>query len=253
MEITLIYALKAFVLSSGLNLAGILIGLLVLKHHRRVGVALMVFSTVSLYLLALPVVARGLSAQIEIFPALSMTGGAQSAQAIVVLGAGRYPDAPEYGGDTVSSSALQRLRYAARLHGETKLPILVTGGSVFGGRPAEGRLMSESLARDFGVAVTWIESRSRNTAQNASLSKRILDEAGVWRILLVTHAAHMRRAVAAFESQEFEVVPAPTGFLSHSTSTSWLRWLPSATALGQSHNVMHELLGSAWYRVRYAG
>ena len=119
---------KAFVLPPGLNLAGILIGLLVLKHHRRVGVALMVFSTVSLYLLALPVVARGLSAQIEIFPALSMTGGAQSAQAIVVLGAGRYPDAPEYGGDTVSSSALQRLRYAARLHGETKLPILVTGG-----------------------------------------------------------------------------------------------------------------------------
>src|SRR5580765_1139325 len=50
------------------------------------------------------------------------------AEAIVVLGGGRYLDAPEYGGDTAGPSTLERLRYGAKLGRETRLPILVSGG-----------------------------------------------------------------------------------------------------------------------------
>lgn len=35
------------------------------------------------------------------------------AEAIVVLGAGRYLDAPEYDGDTAAAGSLERVRYAA--------------------------------------------------------------------------------------------------------------------------------------------
>ncbi len=46
----------------------------------------------------------------------------------MVLGGGRYRDAPEYGNDTVGEYTLVRLRYAAKLHRETGFPLLVTGG-----------------------------------------------------------------------------------------------------------------------------
>ena len=40
-----------------------------------------------------------------------------------------------------------------------------------------------------------------------------LEAAGVRRILLVTHAMHMKRARDAFEAAGLEVVPAPTAWL----------------------------------------
>ena len=56
---------------------------------------------------------------------------AQRAGAIVVLGGGRYDEAPEYGDDTISLAGLRRVRYAAVLQRRTGLPVLVSGGSVY--------------------------------------------------------------------------------------------------------------------------
>ena len=41
-------------------------------------------------------------------------------EAIVVLGGGRRAHAPEYEGETVSPATLERMRYGARLHRETR-------------------------------------------------------------------------------------------------------------------------------------
>ena len=70
------------------------------------------------------------------------------------------------------------------------------------------------------------------------------------RIILVTHALHMRRAVQQFELQGFAVMPAPTVFLSH-TEVNLFSFLPSATALERSTLVIHEIMGRAWYKLRY--
>ena len=45
-----------------------------------------------------------------------------------MLGGGVDYGAPEYGGNTVVSSTLVRLRYAARLYRATGKPVLVSGG-----------------------------------------------------------------------------------------------------------------------------
>lgn len=55
----------------------------------------------------------------------------RAGQAIVVLGAGTYFRAPEYGADTVNARGLVRMRYAAHLHRATAKPILATGGRFF--------------------------------------------------------------------------------------------------------------------------
>src|SRR5690606_8592540 len=78
------------------------------------------------------------------------------AQAIVVLGGSLYFKAPEYAGrDRVNYVTLERLGYGAKLHRETGLPVLVTGGAVNDHLP-EGVLMRDSMQEDFRTPVRWV-------------------------------------------------------------------------------------------------
>ena len=98
----------------------------------------------------------------------------QTADAIVVLGAGSYLKAPEYGADTVGEAGLFRLRYAARLQRETGRPVLVTGGKPQGNTLSEAEQMKAVLENEFHVPVKWTEGESNNTLENARFTQRIL-------------------------------------------------------------------------------
>ncbi|WP_020654669.1 YdcF family protein [Massilia niastensis] len=183
------------------------------------------------------------------------------AQAIVVLAAGRVQHAPEYGDrDIPDYVALARLRYAAHLQRRTGLPVLVSGGNGASGAgvAAEERAytkadaMATALREDFGVPVQWVETRSRDTGENATHSAALLRTDGVRRILLVTDAMHMARARAAFERAGLEVVSAPTMFLGQQ-SKGLGAWVPSAEGMRRSWYAVYELLGIAWYSLRSRG
>ena len=62
------------------------------------------------------------------------------------------------------------------------------------------------------MPVRWVEAQSLSTYENAQLSTRMLQQAGIGKIYLVTHAWHMPRATSAFEAAGMQVVPAPTRF-----------------------------------------
>lgn len=226
----------------------IALGLLVTLRWRRAGLAL-AWAGIALALLVISPTSVGWMLRgLETAPVLSEEA-AKGAQAIVILGAGKRRNAPEFGGETVNRLALERLRYGARLAREWDLPVLVTGGAPSGGVP-EAQLMQEALESDFGVPVRWAESGSRDTRENASLSAHLLKEAGVRRILLVTHAAHMPRAVAEFESQGLDVIPAPTawqGGLDNSDQLPSL--LPGPTSAYAGWYAAHEWLGRLAYRL----
>lgn len=180
---------------------------------------------------------------------MSLERVAGDAGAIVILGAGLYPAAPEYGGDTVSGGSLVRVRYGARLHRLSGKPILVSGGRPEKSELSEAETMRESLEQDFRITVGWLEERSDNTLESARNSFEILKREGIGKILLVTHAWHMARAAAAFSEAGFEVVPAPTGFWTHPRLLP-RDFLPTAGGLAISRLVIHEWLGRLWYWVR---
>jgi uncharacterized SAM-binding protein YcdF (DUF218 family) len=115
--------LAAFLLPPANGL--LLIGLGWLLWHRRPRLArgLVGGGTLLLLVLSLPAVGDAMLRTLEGDGANAQAP--RQAQAIVVLGGGRYRGAPEYGGDTVSAMTLPRLRYAARLQRETGLPLLV--------------------------------------------------------------------------------------------------------------------------------
>jgi len=169
------------------------------------------------------------------------------AQAIVVLSGGLELDAPEYGGDTAGERTLLRLRYGALLAKRFNLPVLVTGGRPENATRTEAAVMADILEREFAVKVRWQETQSRNTAENAVLSAAILRNAGIQRVVLVTQAFHMPRAVRLFRAAGLEVVPAPTQFKSAGRSPLGpLDLLPQSNALRNSYYALHEWLGLAW-------
>ncbi|WP_428357333.1 YdcF family protein [Methyloprofundus sp.] len=230
-----------------------IIGLCLFKQHPSLGVILISFSLASLLLLSLPIVEKKLAATQEIYPPLNVEAlQAFAAQAIVVLGGGLRSPAPEYVGQvSLKDRTLARVRYAALLAKQTQLPVLVSGGKVFKkDLPAEAELMALVLRDEYNQTTRWQETQSRNTFENAQYTQKILSRQGVQRIILVTHAFHMRRAVEQFELQGFVVLPAPTGFFSRA-DVDIFSFLPSAKALQHSSLVIHELMGRAWYKIRY--
>jgi len=168
----------------------------------------------------------------------------KTTQAIVILGCGVRRDAPEYGGDTLSYLSLERVRYGAVLARATGLPILVSGGTVFGDTATESSLMRAALEGEFGVKVRWEEGESRNTRENAMFSAEILQADKIKRITLVMHGFDSRRASEEFTAAGLEVVPAPTGIPTFSV-TSALDFVPNASALLGSYHALYELLAIA--------
>jgi uncharacterized SAM-binding protein YcdF (DUF218 family) len=200
-------------------------GLWIQRRRRLVGNVIVVFSFVAFYALATTTVAQALQKIVET----------------------QYT--PEYGGDNVGDETLERVRYAARLYRLVKKPVLVTGGNPQGYTATEGELMSKVLREEFGIPVKWIEARAKNTRENALFSAEMLNAAEIKQIYLVTHAWHVRRARAAFESAGLRVTPAATGFATDVTHHPF-RFLPNANSMQRSCLFLHELLGIAWYKLR---
>jgi uncharacterized SAM-binding protein YcdF (DUF218 family) len=193
-------------------------------------------------------------------------GELPQADAIVVLGGGTEPQ--DYPRQTVElNGAGDRVLYAADLYQQGKAPyILASGGRLPWAADQTSTPASEmnSLLQKLGVPqeVIWLETRSVNTQENASYAKPILEEHNVKRILLVTSARHMPRAVRLFEGLGFDVIPAATDFTvtqsewNHLMHPDWqtfvLGLFPDVSALSMSTSALKEYLGIAVYQLEEA-
>lgn len=217
------------------------------RKRPRLARTLLALGVILLWLLATPLVARYLLQQIQTTDPVSPEACRQ-ARAIVVLGGGRHHDAREYrDSETVSKETLIRLRYAARLHRETGLPLLVSGGKPDGGELSEAETMRRVLRDDFLAPPRWLETQSDNTQENARFSADLLQAEGIQHVLLVTEAWHMPRALRSFASVGLTAYPAPTYF--QEAHFTLLDYLPKDYRLARQ--AIHEGIGLLWYRLRY--
>jgi uncharacterized SAM-binding protein YcdF (DUF218 family) len=159
------------------------------------------------------------------------------------------------------SGAGDRILYAAYLYHQGVAPnLLLTGGYIpwMNERQAPANDMAEILGM-LGVpeGALWYETESRNTYENARFTRQILAQKGIDRIILVTSAMHMPRAVGLFEKQGFEVIPAPADY--NITQADWERlWepnlttqlfnlLPSVGNLSDTTSALKEYVGILFY------
>ena len=95
------------------------------------------------------------------------------------------------------------------------------------------------------------ESKSRTTYENAVYTREILVREGIKRILLVTSASHMRRALATFRSADIDAWPAPTDHQIVESQAPWpLGWLPDDETLFKTRRAIKERIGFQIYKFR---
>jgi uncharacterized SAM-binding protein YcdF (DUF218 family) len=169
-----------------------------------------------------------------------------------MLGGGREARAPEYGVASLSPLSLERLRYGVWLSRETGAPMMFSGGLGHSAEPGapEADVAAEIAQREFLRPLRWVESKSRDTRENARYAIDALREQEVTQLVLVTHGWHMQRALRAFKEEatraqlKWEVVPAPMG-LAPPVERPVLRWIPSSEGAQLVRAVLREKIGWA--------
>lgn len=234
-------------------IAWALMGAVILCYRRREWTGLWSALTVLfiLFTLASPITANLLLAALEDRQVESSScHTSMEPTSIVVLAGGikvniSAPDRLE----GLHAASFRRAIAAARLANKSPdLFLIVSGGS--GGTVKEAELMS-SLIVHLGVSPTRIirESSSLNTYESAVSTQHILDQMGQRKIILVTSAIHIPRAVATFEKQNLLVCP-------HAVDYRWVKpdlpgaLIPQITALQKSTDTLHEFGGLLLYALR---
>ena len=148
-----------------------------------------------------------------------------------------------------------RTLHAFRLYRARRAPlIIVTGGNKFhqAGFKSESYYTAKIL-HSWGVPEKTIilESNSRNTHQNAVQVNKILKSRGLGRILLVTSAFHMPRAIKTFQHVGLDAIPSPSGYsVAAYSRPAFLDWWPRLGNLSKAQAVVKENLGILVYRFR---
>lgn len=175
--------------------------------------------------------------------------GAASVAVVLTGGADRSPNSAKDIA-SLSKATLERLVFTAqwvKTHPVKKL--VLSGGGPF--QVAES-LVSEYFVRlllgDVSVA-TEIESASKTTWESAlKIAATQTDRRHA--IFLMTSRLHMPRAVMAFKANGFRVCPVPTDSL-YINGGGIGYFYPQITAMKKFDSMLHELIGIAYYWLRY--
>jgi uncharacterized SAM-binding protein YcdF (DUF218 family) len=133
--------------------------------------------------------------------------------------------------------------------------IIVSGGSgaLVGSNPRTEAKELDTLLRLAGVPQQDIllETRSRNTRENALNTKALLAQHPEIRsVVLVTSAFHERRAMGCFRAVGLQPAAFPASYYSSDRQATLTYWLiPSDEAPRLWSILLHEMVGYAVYRV----
>lgn len=190
------------------------------------------------------------------------TGELPTAEAIVVLGGATRPQSPPRPWIDLLDEG-DRIVHGAQLYTQGKAPLLImSGGRIDWQDNSESESADMAkLAEALGVPSTAIlqDPTSLNTYENAVNVKKILQDRGIKRVLLVTSAMHMPRSIAIFKKQGIEAIPAPTDFwISEqeiqtdrvTVQETILNWFPDSGSLHRFTRALKEYIGYGVYRLR---
>lgn len=140
--------------------------------------------------------------------AIVMLGGATLARPSTARGTTELNDA----GDRLTTTL-----WLARLYPDARIVLSGGGGLVAGETESEAQTAERFfLAMGIEGERLVLEETSRNTAENAALTRDML-RGGEGVVILVTSAFHMPRSVGLFRAEGVDVVPWPTDFRSTGT------------------------------------
>ena len=237
--------LPILVLPLGFALLCLLAGLVLRKR------LLLWYAALFLWAFSMPVVCNGLMRFVEGGTRRIPVSAVSRVDAIVVLsGMIRQVDGAPLG---EWDDAADRFEGGIDLFKARKAPLLVFTRGQMPWQPdaiPEGELLSKRAVL-LGVPQSSIRLTAKvgNTADEAVAAAKLLGDRK--KIILVTSAYHMRRALFLFEHAGFEVVPFRVDYqVDDNSGLTVLRFLPNAEALAQSEKALREMIGLLFYWAR---
>jgi uncharacterized SAM-binding protein YcdF (DUF218 family) len=180
-----------------------------------------------------------------VYDAVVLLGGLVDDRASATFGA------PQYNEDVERLTVTFDLLRAGRAK-----QVIITSGALDASRAevVEARVLAKQLT-DWGIEPdrVIVEDQARNTYENAVFTAKLARERGLGRLLLVTSAMHMPRALDCFRAVALDVDAMPVDYRSFDSSRFSSSWLPRAGFLAQSSGVLREVFGRYVYRLRGYG
>jgi uncharacterized SAM-binding protein YcdF (DUF218 family) len=172
-----------------------------------------------------------------------VTSLAPAPVAVVVLGSGYRPDPSLPPNDRLSGNGLVRLIEGVRL-----VQLLPAARLIVSDGFGQGEALAATAAI-MGVAHARVvlEGRSVDTSDEAALLPPLVGKAP---FLLVTSAAHMRRALALCRKQGLNPIPAATDFTLGASIWSAGDLVPHAGGFFRTDYALHEWIGLLWSSLR---
>ena len=213
-------------------------------RRAKIALGLAALGWAGLWLASTPVLVYALIGALELPPGdpLVEMGPPDAEAAIVVLGAGMKAD-PRPGvplRECLNDAGMGRVLGGARLYAaHPKAFVILSGGPAIQAAASLDLALHEGVPRD----KIEVEPTSRNTRENASESLAIVKRHPPSRLVVVTSALHMHRALADFRRLGVAPIPAPVDYLGR-TEHGVRPWFPDAVALGHFYRALHEVLGA---------
>ena len=233
-------------------------------RKRRWALPLSITGWLVIALPAMPVVSDALLRQLEDQAAALTPKSIPKADAVLVLGGGIRP-APTKGLGVEVNEAGDRLLCGVRLWKQGTAPVLITSGARVSFKPndpiAPEAVLSQQLAQELGVpaSAVLLNDSARTTAEEAQRIHELATAEGWKKLIVVTSAFHMPRALASFQHQsDLQIIPVACDYrLDPQSKDQALSWqallidlIPSSDSLEQTTQVLKEHLGLLVYKLR---
>lgn len=175
-----------------------------------------------------------------------------TADAIVVLGGHIQGNRHNWFTPFDKQAVRSRETMAIELFLAQRAPIIILSGGALEGPVADTNNMARSLIqKGIPEQAIVLETTSQNTFENALLTQKTLSAIEKKRILLVTSALHMPRAMAAFEKQPILVTAAPLpSQIKIDLERPLKLWKPDLLTLEASRSIIKEYVGLFVYWLR---
>lgn len=165
---------------------------------------------------------------------------------LLVLGGGHTNDARLPANNQLSLTALGRLAEGIRLQRQLPGSLLITSGWSASGKTTQAEVLARTaLLLGMDPVAVRKQMQPQNTQLEASEYKRVYGDTA--RLVIVTSALHMPRAMYLFRQAGLDPLAAPTNHMVKDDGrNSYRNWLPSANKIRMMESVVHEYEG-LWY------
>lgn len=169
---------------------------------------------------------------------------------ILVLGGSHIDDEILPANSQLSESSLARLVEGIRIHNQLKYSTLITSGYLKTSNISNAKVQADA-ALSLGIDSTSIriQETPTNTWQEALIYKQTFGDSS--KLILVTSAAHLPRAMMLFKKAGLNPIAAPADYLVKSRK-KWFFffWIPSSGNIEKMESAIHEYVGMAWYMLK---